>query len=160
MMPPVMYSIDDLFKALKTKFENEEQLVNQLKTFNNELLDKHYKDKELSNMKSELTQARDDLTRGFPISLEEQISINTWVKEHDKRMHVRGVKRGGALGGRFSYYFVPTSMGVFGTIQCDVCMNKYQSELNDYKSLKHKEFDKKQKELKIKYDPSFDFQEP
>ena len=159
MIPPVMYSVDDLLKALKIKFENEEQFINQLRDFNNELLDKSYKDEELSKLRSELKKARNDLTRGFPVSLKEQTSINSWIREHDRRMHTRSVSNG-AIGGRFSYHFVPTSIGVFGTIQCDVCMNKYQSELSEYRSLNHKDYDKKRKELELKYDPSFDFQEP
>lgn len=158
-MIPVQYSVPELIQALQKKFEYDEEVLNSLKQANTELRDSHYKDRELLEMKSRLDKAIGDLTRGFPISDEEDKCICEWKTKHIQERH-GGKTYSGAIGGRFSYHFIPTSIGVFGTIECDDCMAKYKGELAEYKNLKHNDYDKKKKELKLKYDPSFDFQEP
>lgn len=158
-MIPVQYSVPELIQALQKKFKYDEEVLNSLKKANAELRDSHYKDRELTEMQSKLNTAISDLTRGFSISTDEDKSIQEWKTKHIKERH-SGKSYSGAIGGRFSYHFTPTSIGVFGTIECDDCMAKYQGELANYKNLKHNEYDKKQKELKLEYDPSFDFQEP
>lgn len=61
--------------------------------------------------------------RGFKITEEEDIKIRYWIKEHmaDKHQSVSedDITYGaGAIGGRFTYEFTPTSIGVIGTIKC------------------------------------------
>ena len=74
-------------------------------------------------MQQELDVTKKDLRRGFSISEREQKAIKEWQEKHDTEVH--GFKTledrlhaGGLIGGRYTYHFVPTSIGVSGTIQC------------------------------------------
>lgn len=158
-MIPVQYSVPELLQAIEKKFEYDNELLTELKKVNSELRDSHYDNKLITDLKLKLDNALSDLSRGFPISVNESKSIQEWKTKHIQVRH-KGKTYSGAIGGRFSYHFTPTSVGVFGTIECDDCMAKYKGELVNYKNFKHNDYDKKQKELKLKYDPSFDFQEP
>lgn len=71
-----------------------------------------YKDEELAMMKKEYNQMSKDYYRGFPISEEEDNKINEWIK---KQME-KHPGRLGAVGGRFTYEFLPTSIGTAGTV--------------------------------------------
>ena len=53
---------------------------------------------------------------GFEISDDESEKINEFIKEHDE-LHGKA----GAIGGRFVYNFLPTSIGIIGTVQCISC---------------------------------------
>ena len=46
---------------------------------------------------------------GFPISEEEDKKIKEWIEKRPKCNE-------GAIGGRYTYQFTPTSIGVIGTI--------------------------------------------
>lgn len=114
--------IDDLCLVLKEKFlgqlEREEYLTKRIKELENE----NWKDEELQKMKKEYTEMKEDYFRGFPISKEESERIYAWIKEHEEKKHSRkrmNYPRGGAIGGCYTYYFTPTSIGVFGTIKCN-----------------------------------------
>lgn len=79
-----------------------------------EAKDEAYKDKELQEMEEKYLEMRADYYRGFPISEEEEKSIDNWIDEHEKKC-----KGGhGAVGGKYTYHFIPTSIGVIGTIKC------------------------------------------
>lgn len=54
---------------------------------------------------------------------DKQKAIQEWQEKHDTEVH--GLKTledrlhaGGLIGGRYTYHFVPTSIGISGTIQC------------------------------------------
>ena len=53
----------------------------------------------------------------FNISCEEMEKIREWKKEHIKNYHNENHIEG-AIGGRFSYEFIPTSLGEIGIIKC------------------------------------------
>lgn len=113
LIPP----IDELCVILKEKFKNQEQ---QIKYLNNEikkLEDNHWKDKELQDMKKRMDQMSEDYRRGFSITKEEKEAITKWKMEHIKNKHNNN-HYAGAIGGRFSYTFIPTSIGTIGTIKC------------------------------------------
>lgn len=103
--------------------EAKEKVIRSLREENEKLKDEAYKDTELQRLKSELDKARKDMMRGFPISEEERNTIAAWKKQHDETVH--GYKTaedrltaGGSIGGRYSYRFVPTSLGTSGTVRC------------------------------------------
>jgi hypothetical protein len=52
---------------------------------------------------------------------EELGALNNWAKEHDK---ICTVKETGAIGGKFTYFFTPTSLGVICKVEC-TCGEKY-----------------------------------
>ncbi len=82
-----------------------------------------WKDETIAKMRSDLIQLRQNYFRGFPITEDEGIAINKWIKAHCKEKH-NGIIGGGAIGGSFIYNFRPTSIGVIGTIQCS-CGDSY-----------------------------------
>ena len=96
---------------------------------NKKLKDEHYKDSEMQRMKTELEKAKDDLHRGFPISKEEEEKIKEWQLKHDAEKHglktmEQRLRAGGCCGGRYTYQFVPTSIGTIGEVICS-CGEKF-----------------------------------
>ena len=80
-----------------------------LRKENERLKSEAYKDEELAKMKKEYDKLSADYYRGFPISEEEQKTIAEWIKSRPEINE-------GAIGGRYTYQFTPTSIGVIGTI--------------------------------------------
>ena len=60
-------------------------------------------------MKSEYDKMKSDYLRGFPVTEEEEKKIKEWILSHD-------LISTGAIGGRFKYEFVPTSIGTVGSV--------------------------------------------
>ena len=123
-VPPM----DELCLALKDKFIRQEEVIKDLKEEIKRLKDENWKDNELQSMKEQYDKMKKDYFRGFPISKEESEKINDWINKHEKEKHPRRPKmsypRGGAIGGSYSYHFVPTSIGIFGTVKC-TCGEKF-----------------------------------
>jgi hypothetical protein len=95
---------------------------NRLQEENKTLKNEHYKDTELLHMQADLEIMRNQLKRGFPLSEEESDTIFQWQYNHMQTKH-KG-QSSGAVGGRFTYCFTPTSIGTMGEIQCS-CGAKY-----------------------------------
>lgn len=53
----------------------------------------------------------------FEITEKELKEINKWINKHVEEKH-NGNHYAGAIGGRFSYKFTPTSIGDIGEIIC------------------------------------------
>ena len=119
MVPP----IDELCLALKEKFIGQEKKIEYLQKEIKKLESEHWKDNELQSMKKQYIEMNENYQRGFPISKEEKEKINTWINNHEKEKH-NGSPRGGVIGGCYFYIFIPTSIGVFGSIQCS-CGEKF-----------------------------------
>lgn len=68
------------------------------------------KDKEIKSL-------RNELANGFGITNEEWEAIHKWQHEHVKEVH-SGISYSGAIGGRWTYIFTPTSLGDIGTVKC------------------------------------------
>ena len=64
---------------------------------------------------------RDDSTLNyslvFEVTPEEREQIEEWKEQHIKEKH-KGNNYSGAFGGRYTYEFIPTSIGDIGTIKC------------------------------------------
>lgn len=60
----------------------------------------------------------------FSISEQQLVKINNWIKGHEK-LPV------GAIGGRYTYCFTPTSLGVIITVK-DILANQ-EIDVTDYK---------------------------
>lgn len=54
----------------------------------------------------------------FSTNAEEDIKIEKWQKKHIKKKH-KGDTYFGAIGGNWSYEFIPTSIGDIGTVKCN-----------------------------------------
>nr|UVY61648.1 MAG: hypothetical protein [Bacteriophage sp.] len=122
-------SVSDLCQGIIDKVDTYEKRIKYLEEENKKLKDEHYKDSEMQRMKTELEKAKDDLHRGFPISKEEEEKIKEWQLKHDAEKHglktmEQRLRAGGCCGGRYTYQFVPTSIGTIGEVICS-CGEKF-----------------------------------
>ena len=65
----------------------------------------------------EIKSLRNELANGFSITGEEWEAIHQWQDKHIKEVH-NGDSYSGAIGGRWTYEFTPTSIGDIGTVKC------------------------------------------
>lgn len=105
--------IETEFQRLYDHYRNVFYINERLREDNKRLKDSIYKDEELTRLKEENEKLREDYYRGFPISEEEEKKIKEWTR---KQME-KNPSNGGAIGGRFTYEFVPTGIGISGTIR-------------------------------------------
>ena len=132
----------------------------QQEKINEELRDENWKDEQLQAMKTKYDKMEAAYRRGFPISEEQAEKISEWKEKHVENHH-GGVLHGGAIGGSWEYHFIPTSIGVCGTVYCSSCREKMKRELGrpeDYKG-GYAEYGVVQSELSKKYDCEFEFEE-
>lgn len=122
-------SVSDLCQGIIDKVDTYEKRIKYLGEENKKLKDEHYKDSEMQRMEAELKKAKEDLYRGFPISEKEQEKIREWELKHDAEKHglktmEQRLRAGGCCGGRYTYQFVPTSIGTVGEVICS-CGEKF-----------------------------------
>lgn len=116
----------DMEKALKTIRQIDEKKdadLERLREENKRLREEYSKDEEIQKLQAELKAAKENASRGFIITEEQQEAINEWKRKHEEEMH--GLKtlddklsNRGAIGGNYQYIFTPTSIGVSGVIRC------------------------------------------
>ena len=119
-----MHDVTQTLDAIKREFDSQNAHIIYLQNQNKKLKEEHYKDTELQKMKEELERVRADMYRGFPISAEEEKRIKEWQDKHDAEVHglktlKERVRAGGCIGGRYSYEFVSTRIGVIGIVKCN-----------------------------------------
>ena len=105
----------DIRKVLQEVYDHYRSILARneyLAEENKRLKSEAYKEEELSAMKAKYDKMRQDYFRGFPISEEEEEKINAWKQEIMKKYPAND----GAIGGRFTYKFIPTSLGTIGRI--------------------------------------------
>lgn len=109
-------SIDEVrkFTDLIKAYSRMESWISSLQEENKKLREEHYKNEELQQMKERVEKAEKDLYRGFPITEEEDKRLKEWINNHEKE-HSGGH---GCCGGKYSYIFLPTSIGTVGTVKC------------------------------------------
>lgn len=120
--------VDKCMKMLQYRFDDKNRTINNLRNQIKELTDSQYKDKKLQEMKVELEKMQREYNRGFPITDKEWKAIEAWKEKHDREVH--GLTEcderiGGAIGGRYTFEFIPTTIGVIGTIKCGDCGEKF-----------------------------------
>ncbi|MEY8352502.1 hypothetical protein AALB39_04005 [Lachnospiraceae bacterium 54-53] len=118
-----VYDLEKCLKAIRVRNKRNEDLIEKLKVKIKELQEEYSKDSEIYEMQMKLEKVRSDYYRGFPISESQKIAIDEWCNEHDKTAHGlntldKKLRAGGCCGGRYSYHFIPTSIGTSGTIKC------------------------------------------
>ena len=101
----VLQEIYDHYRAV---VQRNEYLMDE----NARLKDEAYKDEELAKLSLKYDKMSEDYYRGFPISEKEEEKINEWKKDILSKYPANS----GAIGGRFEYHFLPTSIGYAGTI--------------------------------------------
>ena len=118
-----VYELDDALRAIRVRNMKDQERIRYLEEENKKLKDNLYKDEELSSMENELNKMKSEYYRGFPISEDEENKINEWIENHEREVH--GIKTyadklasHGCCGGRYTYEFVPTSIGTIGIVKC------------------------------------------
>ena len=84
-------------------------------------LEEWNKDEEIQELKNKIESLQNKLNNirrySFEITREEHEAIEEWKKKHVEEKH-NGDTYAGAIGGRYKYIFVPTSIGTVGSIKC------------------------------------------
>ena len=66
----------------------------------------------------------------FKLDNEETVKMQVWLIEHDKVCKFRDGAKTGAIGGRISYTFTPTSLGIIKNVKCacgeETCVNDFE----------------------------------
>ena len=119
-----LISIDDVFKNVNKLKDYIVTLKNQRDRALKELKE-YNKDVEIQKLQDEIDELKNRKNKNlcFVITDDEQEDINNWIEEHTNEVH-KGYLYAGAIGGNFSYQFVPTSLGDIGEIKCS-CGEKY-----------------------------------
>ena len=109
--------LTDLADYIIESEERRDKAIKQLEEFN--------KDEEIVRLHKQIEQSRERAknTITFSVTPEQVEAIRAWKKEHEAESH-GGSEYAGAIGGRYSYKFTPTSIGTFGTVICS-CGEKF-----------------------------------
>ena len=121
-------TVDKCMKMLRYRFDDQKKTIDNLRNQIKELTDSQYKDKKLQKMKAELEKMQREYNRGFSITDDEWKAIETWKEKHDREVHgltERNERVGGAIGGRYTFEFIPTTIGIIGTVKCEDCGEKF-----------------------------------
>lgn len=119
-----LISVDDVFNNVHklkdyivTLKDQRDRAWKELKEYN--------KDSEIQKLQEEIKKLNYILSGGigFFITEDEQKKIDQWINDHTEYKH-NGSHYAGAIGGRYSYKFTPTSIGDIGEIICS-CGDKY-----------------------------------
>lgn len=114
--------LDQAKKEINRMYEKNVKLVEE----NQVLLDGHYKDKKLQEMKESLDIMHQDLMRGFPISSDQLDAVKEWFDKHKGQ--------DSTTEGKFikypkhyihHYVFTPTEIGTVGEVVCR-CGEKFE----------------------------------
>lgn len=105
--------IEEHLSAIRETVTDYQNAIKSITDCVNDLTSESFKDEQFRRMQENLDNMRADLNRGFPISAEEAAAIQNWKREHNKT-HVDG----SAIGGRYEYKFIPTSLGTIGVVKC------------------------------------------
>ena len=117
-------TLEEVLNEIKKEFNFKEVRIKYLEKENKELKEGVWKDETLQDMKAEYERMKTDYYRGFAITEEEDRRIKEWQKKHEEEVHglttdEQRLKAGGAIGGRYSYHFIPTSIGISGVVRCN-----------------------------------------
>lgn len=108
---------NEYIKEIVATVEAQDVVISALREENDFLKNKYDINEEIKELKKRLKEESYKNLNGFPITEEEAKAIEEWQKKHEKEVH-NGSSYAGAIGGRYSYHFVPTSIGTSGTIRC------------------------------------------
>lgn len=121
--------LDNLFQEIKNIVDTSHQREVSTKEELNKVEDEKWKDAELQRMHTKLNILEADYYRGFPISKDAKDATECWMNDHFAKQHNATttediMRTQGAIGGMFSYVFVPTSIGTIGVCRCAQCYKK------------------------------------
>lgn len=123
------FNISDFIKPdLKKTFEEISSYIERIEKERNAALERAReweKDEEVQKLKEEIenVKKKNDGSVSFTISAKELDAIDAWAERHIKEKH-NNIRHAGAIGGRYSYKFCPTSIGDTGEVIC-TCGDKF-----------------------------------
>lgn len=147
--------LDKCLDEIKDTVESVFAYAEKLKEENEELKNLHWENEELQRLQRELETEKAKNYYGFSISKGEHEEIEKWKDQHWTNQHnapdlATRLKKQGAIGGAFTYEFIPTSIGTAVTIVCPACREKARRNCGDNRE--------RYKELLKEYDAEFEFQ--
>jgi len=147
--------LDKCFDEIRDTVEGVFAFAERVQQENEELKDLHWENQEIQNLQKQLENEKEKNYYGFPISKSENEAITEWQDQHWTNQHnapdlKTRLRKQGAIGGSFTYEFVPTSIGTVGTIVCPACREKARRNCGDDRE--------RYRELLKEYDAEFEFQ--
>ena len=121
---------DDFTANIKELFHAEKARNDRLQAENACLKDEHYENKVIQEQEDTIAKLRSDLGYSFRLSKSDWDSIHAWQNEHLAEAHgldtsEKRLRTGGAIGGTWTYEFIPTSIGTIGSCICGKCKEKF-----------------------------------
>lgn len=118
-----MNNTKEALKYIEEENEKQEARIKYLQEEVRKLREEYDKDEEVSKLKAQIKEMKEEYYRGFPISQKEAEAISEWKLKHEIEDHGlttdrMRMKAQGCCGGRYTYRFVPTSIGTSGSVVC------------------------------------------
>jgi len=113
-----IWIMEDIKETLQQVYDHYRNVCNQNDYLRKEIekvKSEKYTDRELAKMKEEYERMKKEYYLGFPISEKEDKKIREWINKQTEGQDFK-TATGGAIGGRFHYEFIPTSIGTIGTV--------------------------------------------
>jgi hypothetical protein len=116
--------IDELCTVLKRKFLDQDRIIEHLRKENQKLKDGVWEKEEVARLKKQNDDMWLNYHKSFIVTEEQWDKIDEWKDKHTNEKHNGKSFRGGAIGGVYTYEFVPTSIGTYGCVKCN-CGEEY-----------------------------------
>lgn len=121
---------DDFTANIKELFHAERRRNDRLQTENEILKDEHYENEEIQKLTDQIAELRSSLGSAFRVDKTDWVRIREWqdahmIEKHGLDTSAKRLEAGGAIGGMWTYEFVPTSIGTIGTCICGKCKEKF-----------------------------------
>lgn len=121
---------DDFTANIKELFHAEKARNNRLQAENQKLKDEHYENEVIQEQENRIAELRSQLGFSFRLTKSDWDAIHAWQNEHMAEKHglktsEERLRAGGAIGGTWTYKFVPTSIGTIGTCICGKCQEEF-----------------------------------
>lgn len=102
---------------IKEVYEKQTATIERLEKENKFLKEQYDKDEEVSKLKTEILNMKQQMSNAFVLNEKETKAIADWIENHNKEFH-NGKPHCTSIGRTFSYTFTPTSIGSIGEITC------------------------------------------
>ena len=109
-------TFDNAMNTIKLRYQKLQDKIGHLSQENKELKSGVFATNYVQEALANAEKIRNEYRLGFPMTEEEVQKAEKWMKEHDESAH--NGKSSGAIGGRYTYEFTPTSIGVFCGLRC------------------------------------------
>lgn len=120
MISSAIFNVETLQRTLddlRRDVENMHKIIDKYAEENRKLQSEYYKDELVAELRADCLALEKERKRSFTITEAEQKAIDEWRHTHEQYNH-GGSGTDGAIGGRYTYHFTPTSIGTVGKIQC------------------------------------------